>query len=168
MSVKFDVKLTSDDMYRFNLYHAYSSLQGILSIVVGIFIIGVIIFSGQFEGFVAAAPYVALALVFLFYIPVTLRFRSKRQIMMSDVLKDVLHYELTEEGVQVTSAVQSESATLPWKDVYKAVTTKHNLLVYSNRVNAYVIPKAQIEEVLPQVYDAFEKHCEDYRLHFKR
>ena len=33
MTVKFNVKLSSEDMYRFNMYHAYTSMQGILSLV---------------------------------------------------------------------------------------------------------------------------------------
>ena len=169
MSVKFDVKLTADDMYRFNMHHAYTSLQGILSLIMGAFIIGVIVFSGQFHDPKSAAPYIALALVFLLYIPVTLRFRSKRQIMMSDILKNVLHFELNEEGVVVTSeGEEAERAVLLWEYVYKAVTTKKNFLIYSNRVNAYIVPKDQVKEQLPAIYDIFEKHVEAYRLKIKR
>ncbi len=29
MTIKFNVKLSSEDMYRFNMYHAYTSMQGI-------------------------------------------------------------------------------------------------------------------------------------------
>ena len=168
MWVKFDVKLTSEDMYRFNIHHAYTSLQGILSLVMGVFIIDVIIISGQFQEFITAVPYVALALIFLLYIPITLWFRSKRQILMSDVLGEPLHYELTDEGIVVTSDALEEQALLPWKQVYKAVTTKYNFLIYSNRVNAYIIPKAQVEQQLSAIYDAFESHCEAYRLKIKR
>ena len=169
MSVKFDVKLTADDMYRFNIHHAYTSLQGILSLVMGAFIIGVIVLSGQFHDIGTAAPYIALALVFLLYIPMTLRFRSKRQILMSDILKNVLHFELNEEGVVVTSeGEQGEQATLPWEYVYKAVTTKTNFLIYSNRVNAYIVPKEQVKDQLPAIYEMFEKHVEAYRLKIKK
>ena len=168
MSVKFDVKLTSEDMYRFNIHHAYTSLQGILSLAMGAFIIAVIIISGQFQEFITAVPYVALALIFLLYIPITLWFRSKRQISMSDVLRETLHFELNDEGIVVTSDALEEQALLPWKQVYKAVTTRHNFLIYSNRVNAYIVPKAQVEEQLSEIYEAFEKHCEDYRLKIKR
>ena len=36
MSIKFDIKLNSEDMYRFNMYHAYTSVQGWLSLIMGI------------------------------------------------------------------------------------------------------------------------------------
>ena len=168
MSVKFDVKLTSQDMYRFNIHHAYTSLQGILSLVLGVFIIAVIIVSDQFRDFISALPYVALALVFFLYIPITLWFRSKRQIAMSEVLRETLHYELTDEGIVVKSDALDEEVLLPWGQVYKAITTRNNFLIYSNRVNAYIIPKAKTEDKLLEIYDAFEKHCEAYRLKIKR
>lgn len=168
MPIKFDIKLATDDMYRFNMYHAYTSLQGILSVVMGLFIIGVIVISEQFQDFLTVLPYIALAFVFLLYIPVTLRFRSKRQIFASEILKGVLHYTLTEEGVVVSAGRETEQATLPWSYVYKIVTTKSNILIYSNRVNAYIIPKKQVQGQLSEIYDIFEKQMEAYRLKIKR
>lgn len=167
MPIKFDIKLTSEDMYRFNMYHAYTSMQGILSLILGIFVIAVIAFSGDFHDFVSAAPYLLIAVIFFLYIPITLRLRSKRQIRMSPVLKDTLHFEMNDEGITVRSVGEEEAATLPWEYIYKAVTTKHNLLIYSNRVNAYVIPKGQVSQQLPQIYEALKAHCESFRLHLK-
>lgn len=168
MSVKFDIKLTVQDMYRFNLHHAYTSFQGILSIVLGFFIIGVIVVSNQFQDFYTAVPYLLLAVVFLLYIPVTLRFRSKRQVLLSDVLKDVLHFSMDDAGVTVSSDTQEEPACLPWEYIYKAVTTKHSLLLYSNRVNAYVIPKDQVQEQWEEICNILDAKLPDHRKKIKR
>lgn len=167
MTVKFNVKLSSEDMYRFNMYHAYTSMQGILSLVMGIFVIVVIALSESLHDIRHALPYLLIALIFLLYVPLTLCIRSKRQIHMSDALKDVLHFEMREDGIAVTTDHETEEAVLPWDMIYKAVTTKHNLLIYSNRVNAYIIPKAQATEELPQIYAMLRQHCKDYRLHIK-
>lgn len=167
MTVKFNVKLSSEDMYRFNMYHAYTSMQGILSLVMGIFVIVVIALSENLHDIRHALPYLLIALIFLLYVPLTLRIRSKRQIHMSDALKDVLHFEMREDGIAVTTDHETEEAVLPWDMIYKAVTTKHNLLIYSNRVNAYIIPKAQVTKKLPQIYAMLRQHCKDYRLHIK-
>ena len=83
-------------------------------------------------------------------------------------MRETLHYELTDEGIVVKSDALDEEALLPWGQVYKAITTRNNFLIYSNRVNAYIIPKAQTEDKLSEIYDAFEKHCEAYRLKIKR
>ena len=123
--------------------------------------------SEDLHDFSLSAPYFLVALIFLLYVPLTLRIRSKRQIRMSSVLKDTLHFEMRDEGIAVSTEHEEEEAVLPWESIYKAVTTKHNLLIYSNRVNAYIIPKAQVSDKLPQIYEALRKHCDDYRLHIK-
>lgn len=94
MSIKFDIKLNSEDMYRFNMYHAYTSVQGWLSLIMGILVIVIIAISEDLHDFRLSAPYFLLALIFLLYVPLTLRIRSKRQIRMSSALKDTLHFEM--------------------------------------------------------------------------
>ena len=84
---------------------------------------------------------------------------------MSDALKDVLHFEMREDGIAVTTDHETEEAVLPWDMIYKAVTTKHNILIYSKRVNAYIIPKAQATEEMPQIYAMLSQQCKDNRLH---
>ena len=39
MSVEFDTNITEKDMYRFNLYHAYHGMQGIMATLVGIWVL---------------------------------------------------------------------------------------------------------------------------------
>jgi hypothetical protein len=168
MSVKFDVQLTAQDMYRFNLYHAYTSSQGILSLLFGIVILIIVFVSYGLEGLSTAYPYVLIAVFLIVYVPIALKLQSKHQINASEVLSRPLHFELTEEGVVVTSEAVAEQAVLPWDSIYKAVTTRHNFLIFSNRVNAYIVPKEQVREQLPRIYDAFASHCQDYRLHIKR
>lgn len=36
MPIKFDVKITANDMYRFNMYHIYTSFTGIFSILAAV------------------------------------------------------------------------------------------------------------------------------------
>ena len=89
-------------MYRFNMYHIYTSFTGIFSILAAVL------------GFVAAVGtygkvdtmytvlYIIFGIVFLFYFPLTLKMRAARQISMSEALKSTLHYMLDDEGVHVS------------------------------------------------------------------
>ena len=127
MPIELDVKITANDMYRFNMYHIYTSFTGIFSILAAVL------------GFVAAVGtygkvdtmytvlYIIFGIVFLFYFPLTLKMRAAR-----------LHYMLDDEGVHVS--LGEENALLEWKQIYKMVSTKHNVLIYSSRVNAYILP----------------------------
>ena len=69
MPIELDVKITANDMYRFNMYHIYTSFTGIFSILAAVL------------GFVAAVGtygkvdtmytvlYIIFGIVFLFYFP---------------------------------------------------------------------------------------------------
>ena len=144
MPLKFDITLTAEDMYRFNMYQTYSGFHGWFSIAFSILIFVV---AGVTRGKIEAAYtalYIVFGIVFLVYPPVSLYLRSKRTLAMSEVLRGTLHYEVDEEGLHVSQ--KEESALLPWEQIYKMVATKHNVLVYSSRINAYVVRRAQMGE----------------------
>ena len=88
--------------------------------------------------------YIAFGIIFLLYMPVTLWLRSKSALAASEVLRGTLHYLVDENGFTVSQG--EESANLPWDQIYKMVATKSNVLVYSTRINAYIIPREQLGE----------------------
>ena len=111
--MQFDIKLKSQDMYRFNMYQTYTGFHGWFSIIVSIIIF--IVAGLTYGGLVA-----------------------------SEVLRGTLHYLVDEKGFTVSQG--EESANLPWDQIYKMVATKSNVLVYSTRINAYIIPREQLGE----------------------
>lgn len=165
MTTEFDVTITSKDMYRFNMYHAYHGFQGIFATVIGIL---VLIVAGATFGKIEmmyTVLYFVFGLIFLIYVPVSLYMRSKQQILSSEVLRQSLHYKLDEEGVHVSQ--NEQTADLLWNQIYKVVFTKSNLLIYSSRVNAYVIPRNAISKEYETVAQLAAKHLEKYRLKLK-
>ncbi|MEG1291059.1 MAG: YcxB family protein [Lachnospiraceae bacterium] len=165
MAAEFDVTITERDMYRFNLYHAYHGFQGIFATVIGILVFVVAIATiGKVE-LMYTILYMIFGVVFLIYMPVSLRMRSKQQIQSSQVLKHPLHYTLDTQGVHVSQ--NEETASLQWNQIYKIVSTKSNLLIYSNRVNAYVIPQAQITQQYETIAALAKEQLETYRCKLK-
>lgn len=165
MTTEFDVTITSKDMYRFNMYHAYHGFQGIFATVIGIL---VLIVAGATFGKIETmytVLYFVFGLIFLIYVPVSLYMRSKQQILSSEVLRQSLHYKVDEEGVHVSQ--NDQTADLLWNQIYKVVSTKSNLLIYSSRVNAYVIPRNAISKEYETVVQLAAKHLEKYRLKLK-
>lgn len=162
MSAKFEVTITEKDMYRFNMYHAYHSFQGIFATVIGLLVFAVAIATrGRVPGMYTVL-YMVFGLVFLVYLPGSLYLRSKQQIHTSEVLKNALSYQVDEEGIHVSQ--EAQTATLAWNQIYKIVSTKHNLLIYSSRVNAYVIPRTVIKEEYQTVAALAAEHLESFRL----
>ena len=165
MPIEFEIKITDKDMYRFNMHHAYTGFQGIFATVVGLAVLAVAFATGGKVDTVYTVLYVLFGVLFLIYMPVSLWLRSKRQILTSPVLKETLHYALDEKGVHVS--VGEEAADLEWDRIYKMVSTKSNLLIYSSRVNAYVIPLQQLGARYGSVKELAEKKLEKYRLRMK-
>lgn len=145
MQLEFDIKLKAKDMFRFNMHQTYTSFSGWSSLLFSLAMFGLAGYTWYTYRTVALTKvfmYVAVGIFLLFYIPVTLWMRAGRSVKASPVLSEVLHYHVDEDGFTVTQG--EASGVLAWKQIYKMVATKHNVLVYSNRMNAYVIPRAQL------------------------
>ena len=109
MPREFDVKLEAKDMYRFNMYHTYHGFQGWLSIILGIAITTLSIYTfGQIE-IMYTVLYILFGIIFVIYNPVSLFISSKKVVVKSDTLKHTLHYSLSEEGL--TRRVQDAFAS---------------------------------------------------------
>lgn len=162
MSAEFEVKLTDKDMYRFNLYHAYHGFQGIIATLVGVWVLIMAAITFGKVSVMYTILYLVFGVVFLVYVPVSLYLRSKRQIQASAVLKQALRYRVDDDGIHVFQG--EETADLQWKQIYKIVATKSNLLIYSSRVNAYVIPREAVGDQYETVVGLAVNHLEGYRL----
>ena len=170
--MKFDIKITEKDMYQFNLYHTYHTFNGIISVVVGIFVFVVCYLVRDRLAPTDVVLYIVLGVALLLYSPVSLLMRSKAQVRGSVVLQNALTYEFKDEGVLVsTNAVEAgeeSSALLTWENVYKIVETKKQLLIYSSRVNAYVIPLEQLGTQKDELKSYIKERTDDFRLSFKK
>jgi hypothetical protein len=110
--------------------------------------------------------YIVVGLLFWFYIPVSLWFRAKATIRTNEVLSGILHYEVSESGFHVTQG--EETGDLPWDGIYKAVSTKKQILIYTTRINAYIIPREQIGEQYDAFVELAAKQLPSYRLRLKK
>lgn len=147
MPIEFDVKLEARDMFRFNMYQTYTGFNGWTSIICSIALFGMAVYTYYLHGDAALTKmlmYVFASILLLVYMPLTLWLRANQSIKASPVLGNTLHYHVDEDGFTVTQG--EASGVLAWKQIYRMVSTKHLVLVYSNRVNAYVIPRAQLGE----------------------
>lgn len=165
-NVSFSTQVTEQDLYKFNIHHAYTSRQGIFSILVAVLILATWIMRFETLSQVYMILYPVVAMLFLFYIPFNLKLRAKQQ-SLQDVFSHPLNYNLSDSGIKITSPVADEPVDLPWEYIYKIVTWKQYLLVYTNRVNAYIIPKADIESSYDSVVTIIKNNVEDYKLTLK-
>lgn len=165
MKTEFDIQLHTIDMYRYNLYHAYTTASGYLALLASALAFAA---AGKAWGQADASRALmcaALGVLLLVYTPVTLYLRSKQQVAGSPVFKNALHYTIDDTGI--TTSQGEMSSTLEWSQVYRIVATKHNILVCINPRNAFIIPRAQVVEEYDAIRRTAREHLETYRFKMK-
>jgi type IV secretory pathway VirB2 component (pilin) len=165
MKVSFDVQLTSKDLFRFNMYQTYTTTQGPVSIILAILVFvmaGTSIRSGAAD---YGVLYIVVGIVFLAYIPLTLWTRAKQTMKKNEVLAGVLHYTVSAEGIEVSQ--KDDTGMLGWKEIYKMISTKSQVLIYSNRVNAYIIPREQLGDQYEDLKAIAKEQLESYRFRMR-
>lgn len=167
MTAEFDVKLSAQDLFGFNMYQTYlGGVHGAVSILMALVFwisAGFTLRQGQ-VGY--GVLYIAAGVLFLVYMPVSLWLRSKKTILTNKVLSQTLHYEVSDECIKVTQG--EETGELPWNLVYKIIANDKRILIYSNRINAYVVPREQIGKQYDTFVQIASKQLESYRLKVKK
>lgn len=166
MKIEFEVKLTTDDLYRFLMSHIYSGFQGWLSIFLGLAVIALSVWRFQELTLANAILYFAVGVIFIVYTPLSLRMRAKKQILLNPAMKETLRYVVDEEGVQ--TILGEEQTKMPWENVYKVVGNKHQILIYTTRINAAILPRIAIGPQCPQLEALLREKVEPYKLKLKK
>lgn len=165
MKASFDVTLSQKDLYRFNMYQTYTGFQGWTSFVLGIlgFVMAGISFQNGKISYTLL--YTAVGFLFLLYIPVALWFRAKEILKTNKVLASTLHYEISDKNIHVSQG--KETGDMEWEAVYKIVANAKQILIYSNRKSAYIIPMEQIGDQYVAFREIAEQKLEKYKLRMK-
>ncbi len=165
MTIEFDVKLEAKDLFYFNMYQAYRGMQGIISIIISVLVFVMAVVTWKESGIGYTILYAALGFMFLFYIPVSLKLRSKQILKTNEVLAGTLHYHISAQCIRVTQG--EEEGELPWDMIYKMISTKNYILIYSNRINAYIIPKEQLNGQYEELAELAKSRLEKFRVKMK-
>lgn len=151
MELEFDIKMTANDLYDYLLYHTYTSLSGILSVIVGAFM--VIAFAMGYSPI-----YLVAGIVVLGYLPYTFFIRSRKQFLNNPAFREPLHYLVNDEGITVSQGEMSE--TVEWEAFVKAVSTPKSILLYTNKVNASIFSKRELKDKKMLFIQAISTHMD--------
>ena len=166
MKVVLDIKLDAKDLFRFNMQQAYRGMQGILSIILPILVFAYAITTYGQVSLGSTLVYVGLGIVFLVYVPSSLWLRVNKIIKdENNALSKTLHYEFKKEAIGVS--VGEESVEFQWENIFLMKTTGTLLLVYTNRINAYILPLEQIGEQYEALYTMAHERLEKHRIKMK-
>ena len=166
MKVSFDIKLTEKDLYKFNMMQAYKGMQGFLSILLPVLVFAYAVSTFGQVSIASTVVYVGLGIMFLVYVPVSLWMRVKK--IMNDpnnAISKTLHYDFEENVIRVS--VEEEHVEFMWENIFQMKSTKDMVLLYTNRMNAYILPKEQLGEAYHPLSELAHKKLEKYRIKMK-
>ena len=166
MKVSFDIKLEAKDLFRFNMMQAYRGMQGALSIILPILFFAYAVTSYGDVSMGSTLVYIGLGIMFLVYVPVSLWLRVNKTVKdENNALSKMLHYEFEEDTIRVS--VGEESVEFKWENIFQMKTSGALLLVYTNRINAYILPLAQVGEQYEALSKLAHAKLEKYRIKMK-
>ena len=166
MKVVLDIKLDAKDLFRFNMQQAYRGMQGILSIILPILVFAYAVTSYGKVSIGSTLVYVGLGIVFLVYVPISLWLRVNKTVKdENNALSKQLHYKFEEEVIRVS--VGEESVEFQWENIFQMKTSGPLLLVYTNRINAYVLPLTQVGDKYEELSKLAHAKLEKYRIKMK-
>ncbi len=178
MPLTFSSKIEVKDLLRYNFYQNYRSPGGLMFIVFAFIMIA----AGMSElhdghGLLLSSGYFAFGIFLLAWTPFKLYLIAPRIYALSPVLQNPLEYTLDEDGITLHTDVELQEPTVTtkdpqtekvgWGDIYKVVETSHNLLIYTNRKNAWIIPLRNIENEYPAIKDICRSKLDAHRCKFK-
>lgn len=147
--VELDVKIEANDLYDYMLRHSYNSAVGIIGSCFGALILLLAVMARQWV-------YLVFGLIILLYLPWTLFFRSRRQVLGNPSFQQPLHYVLDDQGLTISQG--EESVQYPWEEMRKAVSTGRSIILYTSPVNATIFPKRQMEDQKSAVIEMISTH----------
>lgn len=166
MKVTLDIKLDAKDLFKFNMMQAYRGMQGSLSIILPILVFAYAVTSYGTVSIGSTLVYIGLGIMFLVYVPVSLWLRVNKTIKdENNALSKSIHYEFEEETIRVS--VGEESVEFKWENIFQMKTSGNLLLLYTNRINAYIFPLAQVGNNYEALSKLAHSKLEKYRIRMK-
>ena len=140
MTIEIEVKLDQKSLNRFLLYHYYTQVSGIISVLLSI---GALV--GLLVRWSAWLPMqrvilILIALMFTVLQPLMLMWRGKKQ-LMTETFQIPFHYVFGEDKLRISQEEASQEFT--WDDVRKIKWRKDAIYVYMSNVSAFVLPEEQ-------------------------
>ena len=166
MKIELDVKITAKDLYLFNIRQAYKGMQGFLSILLPVLVFAYAWASVGKASTESIVVYVVLGIVFFVYVPISLWLRVNK--IMKDptnALTKTLHYTFEEEAIRV--AVEEENVDFQWENIFQMKTSGKYILIYTNRINAYILPLEQVGEKYEALSKLAHAKLEKHRINMK-
>ena len=142
--LEFSTNVGPEDMFSFLMFYNYRSFGGVLGVIISLFS-GIWLLT-HFNSLDMIAK-VILFILFLLYTvinPLMIKSRASKQIRSSEVFGKPMDYTMGSKGFFISQEGR-ELIRVTWDNVYRVKDTGKCIIIYLNRIHAYIIPKNQVQ-----------------------
>ncbi len=153
---KFVTKTGAMDLFRFQIYHTYFGFMGILMALLAV--VATVDLIGNFGGMTDGTRILCIILILWAVVlnPLTMYFKSKRQVETVELFKKPIALEISEAGLNISQ--EENGGMVEWKDVTKIVILKKLVIFYMGKVRAHLLPLDQIPEEADEAVGLIKKY----------
>lgn len=138
MQTEFKVNITVKDLYGFLINNTYRKLTGVIWIIFSIAVIIVAIYTWGDVKLANSILLIVMALLYTVVNPILLYLKAKAQLKNNDYFKNELAYKTDATGITVSQG--TESTTIKWNEMWKAVKYGGIVVVYVTNIRAFILP----------------------------
>ena len=154
-----DVHIKASDLFDYSLRHAYTSLGGLLSTIIGCLMIYAYFAKG------ASALYLIFGIIVVVYIPANL-FLMSRQQAMQETFRKPLRYTFYKEGMAVSQGDVQD--VIGWDYILKAVATSNSIIVYTGKNRASIFPRRDLTPDATALIQVLSTHLDPKKIKIKQ
>lgn len=137
---EFETKVEAKDLMNFKIYHNYTSISGIATLLVGIVMLVMCLTISSYDN--ANISYILISgffgLFFTVWTPIGMWLSVRKQMKKAEGFKEPIKYVVTAEKIKLSQGEVEEE--LSWDDIFKIKSTGKSVILYISTVRANVIP----------------------------
>lgn len=158
--MKFKTKIKTNELFQFLIRHSYAGLSGKIGLVISLwaavmFLKGLPEFAGNETKMIVLG---FLALLFTVVNPVMLYTKAKKQSLTNPAYKNIMEYELEEEGIKLY--VGEQEGGIPWDRIVQIKESSSLYMLYTTRINAFLWPKKDMGEQEKEIMNYVLDHID--------
>lgn len=148
-TIKIKVKLGVWDLYHFLLQYNYKSFGGIFGVIISLLSLGYVVATYEKHDVTINIIFLLIGLLWTVIQPLLLLQKAAQQATKNEAYKAALEYEFDNKGLKIRQG--KEKAEVLWENIVKVKEDRKQILLFTSRVHACILPKEQFVEELEKI-----------------
>lgn len=155
--VRVKVQIKPDHIVRFQMYHTYFSLTGIMMAFLALLSAYALVDGPEDQNLGITLLFVFILAWCVIITPVNLYLKAIKQSKTVELFKNPMEFEVSSKGIGIYQG--GKSGECGWKEITKVVFQKKVAIFYMGKVRANLLPMDQIPDQADEVVRIVKKYA---------